>query len=85
MRLNGAPVDERTLRAIAAFILLYVGLWVVGAGVIALDSAIGDVPLGALDTMAHRPRVHSATAAPDSASPGRLRRSLPSATSPRSR
>jgi trk system potassium uptake protein TrkH len=52
VRLNGAAVDERTLRAIAAFIILYVGLWVVGAGVIALDSAIGDVPLGALDTMA---------------------------------
>ena len=52
VRLNGAAVDERTLRAIAAFIILYVGLWVVGAGVIALDSAIADVPLGALDTMA---------------------------------
>ncbi len=52
VRLNGAPVDERTLRAIAAFILLYVGSWVVGAGVIAIDSAIGDVPLGALDTLA---------------------------------
>jgi trk/ktr system potassium uptake protein len=52
VRLNSAPVDERTLRAIAAFILLYVGLWVVGAGVIAIDSAISDVPLGALDTLA---------------------------------
>ena len=52
VRLNGAPVDERTLRAIAAFILLYVGFWVVGASVIAIDSAIGDVPLGALDTLA---------------------------------
>ena len=31
VRLNGAAVDERTLRAIAAFIILYVGLWVVGA------------------------------------------------------
>jgi trk system potassium uptake protein TrkH len=52
IRLNNAPVDERTLRAIAAFILLYVGLWAVGSAVIAVDSAIGDVPLGTLDTLA---------------------------------
>jgi trk system potassium uptake protein TrkH len=52
IRLNGAAVDERTLRAIAAFILLYVGLWAVGAAVIAVDSAISDVPLGTLDTLA---------------------------------
>ena len=52
IRLNGVPVDERTLRAIAAFILLYVGFWAVGATVIAIDSAISDVPLGALDTIA---------------------------------
>jgi trk system potassium uptake protein TrkH len=52
IRLNSAPVDERTLRAIAAFILLYVGIWAVGASVIAIDSAIGDVPLSALDTLA---------------------------------
>jgi trk system potassium uptake protein TrkH len=52
IRLDGAPVDERTLRAIAAFILLYVGFWAVGASVIAIDSAISDVPLSALDTLA---------------------------------
>ncbi len=52
IRYNGAPVDERTLRAIAAFILLYVGLWAVGASVIAIDSAIESVPLSALDTLA---------------------------------
>jgi trk system potassium uptake protein len=52
IRLNGAPVDERTLRAIAAFILLYVGLWAVGAAIIAIDVAIADVPLGALDSFA---------------------------------
>jgi trk system potassium uptake protein TrkH len=52
IRYNGAPVDERTLRAIAAFILLYVGLWAFGASVIAIDSAIESVPLSALDTLA---------------------------------
>jgi trk system potassium uptake protein len=52
IRLNGAVVDERTLRAIAAFILLYVGLWAVGTAVIAIDSAISNVPLSALDSLA---------------------------------
>ena len=52
IRLNGAPVDERTLRAIAAFVLLYVGAWAVGGGVIAIDSAIVGAGLGPLDSMA---------------------------------
>jgi trk/ktr system potassium uptake protein len=52
IRLNGSPVDERTLRAIAAFILLYIGFWVAGSAVIGIDSAISDVDLGTLDVMA---------------------------------
>ena len=52
IRLNGRPVDERTLRAIASFILLYVGIWAVGASVIAIDAAITDVAVGTLDTLA---------------------------------
>ena len=52
IRLNGAPVDERTLRAISAFILLYVGAWAVGASVIAIDSAITGAGLGTLDSLA---------------------------------
>jgi trk system potassium uptake protein TrkH len=52
IRLNGAPVDERTLRAITAFILLYVGAWAVGASVIAIDSAITGAGLGTLDALA---------------------------------
>jgi trk system potassium uptake protein TrkH len=51
VRLNGAPVDERTLRAIAAFVLLYVGAWAVGASVIAIDSAITGAGLGTLDSL----------------------------------
>lgn len=39
IRLNGVVLDERTLRAVAAFVLLYVGLFVAGAGLIALDAA----------------------------------------------
>ncbi|HEU5264273.1 MAG TPA: TrkH family potassium uptake protein [Gaiellaceae bacterium] len=52
IRLNGSPVDERTVRAIAAFILLYVGFWAVGASVIAIDSAITGTDLGTLDALA---------------------------------
>jgi trk system potassium uptake protein TrkH len=51
IRLNGATVDERTLRAIAAFILLYVGAWAVGGGIIAIDSAITGAGLGPLDSI----------------------------------
>jgi trk system potassium uptake protein TrkH len=51
IRLNGAPVDERTLRAVAAFILLYVGAWAVGASVIAIESAITNVDVAALDAL----------------------------------
>jgi trk system potassium uptake protein len=51
IRLNGSPVDERTVRAIAAFILLYVGFWAVGASIIAIDSAIAGVGLGTLDAL----------------------------------
>ncbi|MBM2823231.1 MAG: cation transporter [Thermoleophilia bacterium] len=52
IRLNGAPVDERTVRAIAAFILLYIGFWAIGASVIAIDSAITGAGLGTLDALA---------------------------------
>jgi len=51
IRLNGAPVDERTLRAIAAFVLLYVGAWAVGGAIIAIDSAIVGAGLGPLDSL----------------------------------
>lgn len=52
IRLNGSPVDERTVRAVAAFILLYVGFWAVGSAVIAIDSAITGAGLGTLDALA---------------------------------
>jgi trk system potassium uptake protein len=52
IRLNGAAVDERTLRGVAAFILLYVGFWAVGAAAIAIEAALGDVDVGTLDALA---------------------------------
>jgi trk system potassium uptake protein TrkH len=51
IRLNGAPVDERTLRAVGTFVLLYVGAWAVGGAIIAVDSAISGVDLGPLDAL----------------------------------
>ncbi len=40
VRLNKVTVDERTIRAIIAFVLLYLGTFVVGAGVLAIDTAL---------------------------------------------
>jgi trk system potassium uptake protein TrkH len=39
VRLNRRVVDERTLRAVSSFVLLYVGIFVIGAAVLAIDAA----------------------------------------------
>ncbi|HXF97449.1 MAG TPA: TrkH family potassium uptake protein [Gaiellaceae bacterium] len=52
IRLNGVPVDERTLRAVAAFVLLYVGIWAAGGAVIAIDTAVTGAGLGPLGALA---------------------------------
>jgi trk system potassium uptake protein TrkH len=52
VRLNRRVLDERTLRAATAFILLYVGIFVVGAGVIAVDAAFQGPDLTAIDAIA---------------------------------
>jgi trk system potassium uptake protein TrkH len=52
IRLNRRVLDERTLRAATFFILLYVGLFVVGAGVIAVDTAIQGPALTPIDAIA---------------------------------
>jgi trk system potassium uptake protein len=39
VRLNGVPVDERVLRAIASFVLLYVGVFALGTLVLVADGA----------------------------------------------
>jgi len=51
IRLNASPVDERTVRAIAAFILLYVGFWAVGSAILAIDSAITGSGLQTIDAL----------------------------------
>jgi trk system potassium uptake protein TrkH len=45
-------LDERTLRAATFFVLLYIGLFVAGAGIIALDTAFQGPELTAIDAIA---------------------------------
>jgi trk system potassium uptake protein TrkH len=52
VRLNGRPVDERTLRAITSFVLLYVGVFALGALVLVLDAARTGIDLRLLDAIA---------------------------------
>ncbi len=40
IRLSGKVVDEKTLRAVVAFVLLYLGIFIVGAGVITVDASL---------------------------------------------
>jgi trk/ktr system potassium uptake protein len=52
LRLNGAVIDERVLRAIIVFLFLYVGVCVAGAVAILIDSSLQDVPLTSFQSLA---------------------------------
>ena len=52
LRLNGAVVGERTLRAIIVFVFLYLGTCALGAVAILIDSALRGVPLTTFDSLA---------------------------------
>ena len=52
IRLNGRPVDERTLRAVLAFVLLYIGIFIVGAALLAIDARVSDVEIGLTEAIA---------------------------------
>ena len=52
VRLNRMPVDERTLRAVAAFALLYIGLFAVGSLLLVADAARLDLDLRLIDAVA---------------------------------
>jgi len=52
IRLNGQVVDERTLRAVLAFVLLYIGTFVVGAALLAVDARFSDVELSLTEAIA---------------------------------
>jgi trk system potassium uptake protein TrkH len=52
VRLNGRVVDERSLRGVFAFVLLYVGVFALGALLIMLDGARTDILLRPIDAVA---------------------------------
>lgn len=52
LRVNGATVDERALRAIIVFVLLYLGVCASGAVVVLLDSSLRGIDLTAFQALA---------------------------------
>ena len=52
VRLNRVAVDERTVRAVIAFVLLYVGIFVIGALLLLLDAHRVDLELSPFDALA---------------------------------
>jgi trk system potassium uptake protein len=52
IRLNGRAADERTLRAVIAFVLLYLGLFIAGTLALGVDAARAGVPLPPFDAAA---------------------------------
>jgi trk system potassium uptake protein TrkH len=51
IRLNRRVVEERTLRAVSSFVLLYIGIFVVGAAAIAIDAARTGLEVSVLDAI----------------------------------
>jgi trk system potassium uptake protein TrkH len=52
VRLNGSPIDERTLRAVIVFVLLYVGLFAVGALALVVDAAASNTGVTPFEAIA---------------------------------
>jgi trk system potassium uptake protein TrkH len=52
LRVNGAVVDERALRAIIVFVFLYLGVCAAGAVAILIDSAMRGIELTAFQALA---------------------------------
>ncbi len=52
VRFNRTVVEERTLRAVSGFILLYIGLFIIGAVALAIDAAIEGPSLEPLEAIA---------------------------------
>jgi len=51
VRLNRTVVEERTLRAVSSFILLYIGIFVLGAAALAIDAARTGLELSPFDAV----------------------------------
>ena len=52
VRLSGRSINERTLRAVATFILIYIGIFALGALLLFVDAARANLPLDAIDGIA---------------------------------
>jgi trk system potassium uptake protein TrkH len=52
VRLNRRVVDERTLRAVSSFVLLYIGIFIVGSALLAVDAARTGLDLTPFDAVA---------------------------------
>jgi trk system potassium uptake protein TrkH len=52
VRLNRSIVDERTLRAIQTFVLLYVGIFILGTLLLALDASVSGLDLSVTEATA---------------------------------
>jgi trk system potassium uptake protein len=52
LRVNGAPIDERALRAIIVFVFLYLGVCAAGATAVLLDSSLAGVPVTTFHALA---------------------------------
>jgi trk system potassium uptake protein len=52
VRLNRSTVDERTLRAIQTFVLLYIGVFIIGTMLLSLDAALMGLDLTILEATA---------------------------------
>jgi trk system potassium uptake protein TrkH len=52
LRVNGEPIDERSLRAIIVFVFLYLGVFALGAVFVLADSTLSGVHLTAFDALA---------------------------------
>ena len=51
VRLNRRVVDERTLRAVSSFILLYIGVFIIGAALLSIDAARTGIALSPFDAI----------------------------------
>ena len=81
VRVNGAVVDERALRAMIVFVFLYPGVCAAGAVVILVDSTVRDTEPTAFQSIAAAATTCSRARAPAWASPARWAPSSRSATS----
>jgi trk system potassium uptake protein len=52
VRLNRVVVDERALRAASSFILLYIGIFIVGTALLAMDAARTNLELSTIEAVA---------------------------------